>query len=583
MRTVVFRQLRHDLRTPVNHIVGYAELVQEELDDFGATETVRSLAVLVSDARRLTELIDQVIQPERFSPSQKAFAEDGTLADRVVAVQHSIARIGDQVLKLGHHEQLKDIRRMSSAADGLVERISVGLKLPQTSLNLNEAETMPLIFDADTAVIAGGGRKLADSEGKYHILVVDDNEDNRNVLTRILKRDGYAVSEAVNGQEAYDRIQEVAFDLLILDIMMPVMDGMELLSLIRAKHEFSTLPVIMLTSMNEVESAVTCIREGADDYLTKPLNPVLLGSRIEMLVERRRLREQVEELGRYTLDEKIGEGGMAEVYRAQHALLKRPTAIKLLRSNGPGMIAGFEREVQQTSQLSHPNTVAIYDYGVTPEGRFYYAMEYLDGITLDELVDRYGPLCEARAIHILRQICGSLNEAHGRGLIHRDIKPGNIILCERGGVCDVAKLCDFGLVTDLNEEQPDSNMLAGTPLFMAPEAFKRPVEVGYKSDIYALGVLAYYLVCGRPPFIGVGLSDIMKAHSLRVPSPPSRFAPGAISAALEAIILNMLEKEPDARPACVKDVESVLNALSVEYSWSVEDADNWWQSYKVRH
>ena len=159
-----------------------------------------------------------------------------------------------------------------------------------------------------------------------------------------------------------------------------------------------------------------------------------------------------QQLGQYKLEEKIGEGAMGEVYRATHAMLRRPTAIKLLRPEiaGEETLRRFEREVQQTSRLSHPNTVSIYDYGHTAEGFFYYAMEYLDGANLEEIVDRTGPMPAARAIYILRQACGALSEAHRAGLVHRDIKSGNILLCRQGGLHDVVKIVDFGLVKDLN-------------------------------------------------------------------------------------------------------------------------------------
>src|SRR5205823_1998659 len=189
------------------------------------------------------------------------------------------------------------------------------------------------------------------------------------------------------------------------------------------------------------------------------------------------------QLGQYTLEEKIGVGGMGAVYKARHALLRRPTAIKLLEPDKVSAIAiaRFEREVQLTSQLNHPNTIAIYDFGRTPEGVFFYAMEYLDGLNLEDLVTRFGPFPEGRVIAILRQICGSLAEAHAQGLIHRDIKPANIILNHRGGQYDVVKVLDFGLAKAINSGQEleltAADSIVGTPLYLAPEGVERPEEL----------------------------------------------------------------------------------------------------------
>ena len=189
---------------------------------------------------------------------------------------------------------------------------------------------------------------------------------------------------------------------------------------------------------------------------------------------------QARRVGQYTLQKRIGGGGMGQVYLARHALLKRPTAIKLLRPDqtSPLTIARFEREVQLTSQLTHPNTIEIFDFGRTPEGLFYYAMEYLPGLTLAELVRQEGPLPAERVICILRQVCGSLKEAHAVGLIHRDIKPQNIMLCERGGQWDFVKVLDFGLVKQLPDghapQLTADQQVSGTPLYIAPEVWIQP-------------------------------------------------------------------------------------------------------------
>src|SRR5262245_60391171 len=214
-------------------------------------------------------------------------------------------------------------------------------------------------------------------------------------------------------------------------------------------------------------------------------------------------------LGQYQLKQCIGSGGMGDVYLAEHVLLRRPCAIKLIRSEragDPTNLARFEREVQATATLTHPNTVEIFDYGHAADGTFYYAMEYLPGISLDELVRRHGPLPAARVIHLLRQVCGALQEAHTAGLIHRDIKPGNVLVCQRGGRHDVAKLLDFGLV-QVHGLNPDGQQLtqegaiAGTPAYMSPEQAAAKADLDGRSDLYSLGAVAYFLLTGQPPFV----------------------------------------------------------------------------------
>ncbi len=268
----------------------------------------------------------------------------------------------------------------------------------------------------------------------------------------------------------------------------------------------------------------------------------------------RRVVEQAVQLGQYVVHEKIGEGGMGAVYRASHAMLKRPTAIKLI---APGRasetsVARFEREVQAASRLSHPNNVAIYDFGRTRGGIFYYAMELLDGPDLARLVEREGPQPVARTLHILRQVAAALGEAHGAGLVHRDVKPENVMLCTRGGVRDFVKVLDFGLVKNVaSSEAPKitaEKVIAGTPLYMAPEALLAPESVGPPADVYALGCLAYFLLTGRPPFTANNLVEICAAHVHEQPEPPSSHAPRSLPSALDALILRCLSKDPARRP-----------------------------------
>jgi serine/threonine-protein kinase len=245
---------------------------------------------------------------------------------------------------------------------------------------------------------------------------------------------------------------------------------------------------------------------------------------------------------------------MGEVYLAEHLLLRRPCAIKLIRRDQAGdadSLLRFEREVRVTATLTHPNTVQVFDYGHTEDGTFYYVMEYLPGLTLEQLVQCQGPVPAPRTIHLLCQICGALGEAHAAGLIHRDIKPSNIIVCERGGLSDVAKLLDFGIVRSPGIVPDDSQVsrepaIVGTPGFMSPEQASGTDAVDARSDIYSLGGVAYFLVTGVPPFVRATLSELFAAHARQAVTLPERIQPN-VPRDLQAIILRCLSKNPDDR------------------------------------
>ena len=324
---------------------------------------------------------------------------------------------------------------------------------------------------------------------------------------------------------------------------------------------------------------------------------VLLAASVLMFVfmttaERRRVEAQravlaARKLGQYSLEEKLGSGGMGTVYRARHAMLRRPTAVKLLNIDkiSDNAIARFEREVQLTSQLNHPNTIAIYDFGRTPEGIFFYAMEFLDGINLEDLVVKHGPQPEGRVISILHQVCGSLAEAHGIGLIHRDIKPANIILNQRGGQYDVVKVLDFGLVKSLNDDESEAGLtapgaVAGTPLYMAPEAIERPDTFDARGDIYAIGAVGYFLLTGTALFSGSSIMEICLHHLKTQPEPPSQRLGRSVSGRLEELILKCLGKSPQDRPQSAIELADELARCEAADDWTREAACAWWESVR---
>ena len=298
-----------------------------------------------------------------------------------------------------------------------------------------------------------------------------------------------------------------------------------------------------------------------------------------------RLRREVSaarQLGQYTLEELIGEGGMGQVYRARHSLLKRPTAVKVLKPelSTPQMLARFEQEVQLSSQLTHPNTIEIYDYGRTPDDVFYYAMEYIDGLNLAQVVALGGPLPPGRVVCVLRQICGSLREAHALGLLHRDIKPQNVMLCCRGGEADVVKVLDFGLAKRLSTDVPtgatSGAALVGTPLYMSPERLLSPSEVDARSDLYSVGAVGFKLLTGDDVYCAANEASIL-VQIVEGPVPrPSDHPKCAIPRELDDLIMACLAKRADDRPASGAHLLAALDAMSGIGSWSQREAFEWW-------
>jgi serine/threonine protein kinase len=235
-----------------------------------------------------------------------------------------------------------------------------------------------------------------------------------------------------------------------------------------------------------------------------------------------------------------------------------------------------------TSQLEHPNTIAIYDYGRTPEGVFYYAMEYLAGINLEDLVLHHGPLPEGRVIYLLQQVCGSLAEAHGIGLIHRDVKPANIVISHRGGLPDFVKVLDFGLVKAVggDVQLTSKDVVVGTPLYVAPEAIEHPEKLDLRADIYAVGAVGYYLLTGSPVFAGRNTLEICRKHLKDQPQRPSERLARPVSADLEAVILRCLAKAPSERPTTAALLAQELSRCTAAAGWTRADAEKWWKTRK---
>jgi hypothetical protein len=294
---------------------------------------------------------------------------------------------------------------------------------------------------------------------------------------------------------------------------------------------------------------------------------------------------EAERIGQYRLKEVLGFGGMGTVYLAEHVLLRRPCALKLIRADqagDPRTLIRFAREVQATATLTHWNTVEIFDYGHTEDGTFYYVMEYLPGMNLEDLVEQHGPMPPERAVHFLRQVCQALREAHSIGLIHRDIKPSNIFACERGKVYDVAKLLDFGLVKGMGMGNDGVKLthegaFTGSPAFMSPEQAAGQ-QLDARSDIYNVGAVAYFLITGELLFNRTSALQMLHAHAYE-PLVPNQQFQQIVPADLQRVILRCLEKDPDRRYQDATTVDKALAACACAGQWSQEHAEGWWRQH----
>jgi serine/threonine protein kinase len=299
----------------------------------------------------------------------------------------------------------------------------------------------------------------------------------------------------------------------------------------------------------------------------------------------RREAFEARQLGQYRLISRLGAGGMGEVFLAEHCMLKRPCAIKLIRPERAGdsqVLARFEREVRATAQLTHWNIVEVFDYGRTEDGTFFYVMEYLPGLSLQELLEHEGPLPAERVVHLLRQACKGLQEAHSIGLIHRDIKPANMFAAQRGGLHDVVKLLDFGMVKQVvgtpSMRLTQEGAISGTPLFMSPEQASGVDDVDARSDIYSLGAVAYTLLSGSPPFERRSALEVLIAHARDEVTPLSQLRPD-VPPDLEAIILRCLAKKSEDRFQAAETLEQALSLCSAADQWTQKRAASWWQQH----
>ncbi|HEY8310056.1 MAG TPA: protein kinase [Gemmatimonadaceae bacterium] len=638
--------LRHDLRTPVNHIVGYCELLLEDADgpEFadrrarlqGSLRAVRDAleminSTLVSGGRRVTKSdVDGLYERLREPHGQIMELMSGLLVSRGDAEDAEDAEGGDaefvaDVGKIRHAtEQLVAARR-----DESVERVDV----PHGEISV-ESNTAP----TETGTI----------------LIVDDETNNRDVLERHLKRQGYAVVTSADGESALRNVAQRSCDVVLLDVRMPGMDGMEVLR--RMKRDASTrdIPVVMISAADDLTTIAACIEAGADDFLPKPFDPVILRARVGACIEKKRLRDlevdylrQVERVAdaatavergtyragtlatvaergdalgrlarvfdsmaagvkareqrlqdhvetlrremtearqsaadtgedqqaddgalipgelfanRYQIMRVVGRGGMGMVYKARDRELAEDIAIKMLRGNAmtddPTVVERFKTEIRLARRISHRNVVRTHDLGEC-DGAYYVTMEYVEGITVRDLIDMRGHLSVASTLGIAQQLASSLEVAHEQGVIHRDIKPQNMLLDPDG----VLKVMDFGIarLAQHTSTLTQAGMVIGTPAYMAPEQLLAE-EVDARSDLYAAGVVLYECLTGVLPFEGTSpIALIAKVLHTTPAAPAARDA--SIPAALSGLVMRLLDKEPAERPGSARELREVLAEL----------------------
>ena len=447
---------------------------------------------------------------------------------------------------------------------------------------------LPLLTEAfysDYANIIGQGSELIEREREIF------GWDHASVAASLIREWGLP-DELVACILLHHDIDRVLIDARFHDTPLAAVAAASCLpeSLKQSPLGFEALLVLQdaIPDLNAFDIAVTVdedfIRQGQESNLSDQLNEMAMAN----LEQRRSDRvHHFRKLGNYSLEDQIGEGGMGVVYRAKHCMLNRLAAIKLLHSSKvcPESLARFEREVKLTCGLTSPHTVAVYDYGVTSEGLFYYAMEYLEGMTLAQLVQQHGPQPAGRVIHFLRQACLSLTEAHSTGLIHRDLKPENLMICRRGGVPDTLKVLDFGLARVVTKELSQNKAqapLAGTPRYMPPEAIVPGQSLDARSDLYSLGAVGYYLLTGQPVFPGKDLATLLKAHVTVVPERPSVRLGYSIDRDLEDIIMRCLEKQRERRPANAQALYDALGTCRAADTWSLTTAIEWWTDVDLK-
>ncbi len=629
-------ELRHELRTPLNLIIGYCEMLLEDATDLQQREMLEQALQAGRDVLDrvnggLASSRNEISEPEIAALIESLREPQG----RIVAATAALLTPAGGALDPQFE---RDVRRIRSSAERLLtvevtqaagaNRVAITVEYPTHDAGATVPPAQPA-----------------------HILVVDDLEDNRSVLERRLRRQGHTVACASGGHAALEMLRRERFDLVLLDVLMPDLDGLAVLERLKGDAATRDIPVIMISALDDVASVVRCIERGAEDHLSKPFDPVLLRARISACLEKKRLRdieleylrevghviqaataveagsyetgalaqvgqrgdelgrlarvfdtmanqvraretrlrEQVEALrkeiegakqttrqaappeapnlptgqvfaGRYEILEEIGRGGMGMVYRAHDRELDEQIAVKTLRPElvqDPSLVERFKTEIRLARHISDKRVVRTHDFGES-DGVCYLTMEYVEGITVRELLDTRGRLGVAPTLAIATQLAQSLVAAHEQGVIHRDIKPQNLLLDADG----MLKVMDFGVARLAANPSglTEVGMLVGTPAYMAPEQMLSET-FDARIDLYAVGVVLYECLTGRLPFEASSAVALIAKLLREEPPPPTALNP-EIPPAVAALVLRLLEKEPDQRPANAEELVQLLSRLA---------------------